>query len=206
MKGIRSIPNRDRSPHTTWIQSAQSNASAEEEIEGITPSKLPGPEDQAGAKASMFWKRKKVVWLVILVSFGVAIVIVVITVPVVLLVDKNSSEDPSYHNQANRPIRVVDDFPDPGLVHVNGTWYAYGTNAAADNPSVAHVPVATSKNFTVWTLLPGYDVLPTLSGWETNINHYAPDVIQRVSSGRPPNQLPLTASIGGRPIRPLLLW
>ncbi|PYI02421.1 Arabinanase/levansucrase/invertase [Aspergillus sclerotiicarbonarius CBS 121057] len=174
MKRIRSILNRDRSPPTTWIQSAQSNEGAE----GISPAKLPSPEEQ-GARASMIWTRKKVAWLVILIFLGVAIIVVVVTVPVVLLDNRGSPDDPSYHNKANRPIRSVDDFPDPGLVHVNGTWYAYGTDAAKDDPNVPHVPVATSKNFSTWALLQGYDVLPTLSGWETNINHYAPDVIQR---------------------------
>ncbi|RAL06052.1 glycoside hydrolase family 43 protein [Aspergillus ibericus CBS 121593] len=169
MNRIRSILSRDKSLPTTWIQSGPNEGTDE----GISPAKLPSPEEQ-GTRASMIWTRKRVVLLVIMIFLGVAIIVVVIAVPVVLLDDGSSSDDPSYHNQSNRPIRVVDDFPDPGLVHVNGTWYAYGTNA-----NVPHVPVATSPNFTTWTRRQGYDALPILSSWETNVDHYAPDVIQR---------------------------
>jgi hypothetical protein len=72
-------------------------------------------------------------------------------------------------------------FPDPGLIEHNGTWFAYGTNPKKKTADTIHVPVATSTNFVNWTLHEGYDALPTLGGWEKEVNHWAPDVIQRVS-------------------------
>ncbi|PKY06390.1 Arabinanase/levansucrase/invertase [Aspergillus campestris IBT 28561] len=87
-------------------------------------------------------------------------------------------DDPSYHNAGYHPINVLDDFPDPGMVHFNGTWFAYGTDTGTGIAN-AHVPVATSDDFIVWRRKPGHDALPTLGGWEKAINHWGPDVIQR---------------------------
>lgn len=67
------------------------------------------------------------------------------------------------------------DFPDPGFVKgPNGLWYAFGTNGNGKR-----VQVATSPDFKTWTLL-DVEALPTLAGWETEVDHWAPDVIQRV--------------------------
>ncbi|KAL1998382.1 hypothetical protein VTN02DRAFT_6296 [Thermoascus thermophilus] len=66
------------------------------------------------------------------------------------------------------------DFPDPGFVKgPNGLWYAFGTNGNGKR-----VQVATSPDFETWTLL-DVEALPTLAGWETEVDHWAPDVIQR---------------------------
>lgn len=68
------------------------------------------------------------------------------------------------------------DFPDPSFVKGNdGLWYAFGTNGNGKR-----VQVATSPDFYSWTLL-DKEALPTLAGWETSVDHWAPDVIQRVS-------------------------
>ncbi|PYH88301.1 glycosyl hydrolase family 43 protein [Aspergillus ellipticus CBS 707.79] len=176
MTGILSIFNLNKRQSAPWSRSSQPEPGADEVI---SPSKLPDPEEDGGAKAPMIWTRKKVAWLAILIFLGVAIIVIVITIPIVLLEDKSAHDGPSYHIKANRPIQVVDNFPDPGLIHVNGTWYSYATNAAIDDPIVPHVPVAISSNFTAWTLQQGYDAMPTVGGWEMNVNHYAPDVIQR---------------------------
>lgn len=67
------------------------------------------------------------------------------------------------------------DFPDPGFVKGHdGLWYAFGTNGNGKR-----VQVATSPDFKTWTLL-DREALPTLAGWETEVDHWAPDVIQRV--------------------------
>lgn len=87
---------------------------------------------------------------------------------------------PSYHIAENSPIYAVHDFPDPGLLHYNGTWYAYGTNPRTSDPNTVHVQVATSSNFVNWTRHQGYDALPNVGGWEWRVNNWAPDVIQRV--------------------------
>lgn len=90
-------------------------------------------------------------------------------------------DDPSYHIESNKPIWALWDFPDPGLIEHNGTWYAFGTNPRKNDPETIHIPVATSTNFMNWTLHKDYDAMPTIGGWERKINHWAPDVIQRVS-------------------------
>lgn len=72
------------------------------------------------------------------------------------------------------------DFPDPGFVQADdGTWYAFGTNG--NNRTVQ---VAKSTDFKTWTLL-DKEALPTLAGWETQIDHWAPDVVRRVTTPHP---------------------
>ena len=75
------------------------------------------------------------------------------------------------------PWKILDtNFPDPSFVQaVNGSWYAFGTNGNGK-----HVQVARSDDFQTWTLL-DVDALPTLAGWETEVDHWAPDVVMRVS-------------------------
>lgn len=67
-------------------------------------------------------------------------------------------------------------FADPGLLETpDGKWYAYGTNGNGKR-----VQVATSDDFYTWTLL-DIEALPTLASWETAKDHWAPDVVMRVS-------------------------
>lgn len=71
------------------------------------------------------------------------------------------------------------DFPDPSFLQAtDGMWYAFATNGNGKR-----IQVASSKDFSSWTLL-DIEALPTLSSWETDKDHYAPDVILRVSSAR----------------------
>ena len=68
------------------------------------------------------------------------------------------------------------DFPDPSFLHAaDNKWYAFGSNGNGKR-----VQVATSNDFTTWKLL-DIEALPTLSTWETDKDHWAPDVILRVS-------------------------
>lgn len=68
------------------------------------------------------------------------------------------------------------DFPDPSIVQADDkTWYAFGTNGNGKR-----IQVARSKDFHSWELL-DKEVLTTLSPWETDNDHWAPDVIRRVS-------------------------
>jgi hypothetical protein len=78
--------------------------------------------------------------------------------------------------EARGPWMVINsDFPDPGFVRsTDGTWYAFGTNGNGKR-----IQVARSTDFTTWTLL-NKEALPTLAGWETERDHWAPDVIRRV--------------------------
>src|SRR5690348_5810079 len=67
-------------------------------------------------------------------------------------------------------------FPDPGVLHEGGTWFAYGTNNATQN-----VPLLTSTDLVHWT--EAGDVLPTVGRWATPGNTWAPEVI-RSQSGK----------------------
>lgn len=65
------------------------------------------------------------------------------------------------------------DFPDPDIIAVDGTYYAYATNAAS-----AHIQVARSTDLVSWQLLA--DALPTLPSWAQADGYFvwAPEVIQ----------------------------
>ncbi|GIJ86982.1 hypothetical protein Asppvi_005881 [Aspergillus pseudoviridinutans] len=71
-------------------------------------------------------------------------------------------------------MAINSDFPDPGFVRsTDGAWYAFGTNGNGKR-----IQVARSTDFKTWTLL-NKEALPTLAGWETERDHWAPDVIRR---------------------------
>lgn len=73
-------------------------------------------------------------------------------------------------------LALHSDFPDPSIVQGDdGTWFAFGTNGNGKT-----IQVASSTDFQSWTLL-DKEVLPTLSSWETDKDHWAPDVVRRVS-------------------------
>ncbi len=68
---------------------------------------------------------------------------------------------------------VIDrDFPDPDVLEVDGTYYAYATNTATDN-----VQVATSEDLQTWEVL-GDDALPELPTWVIPGKTWAPEVTQ----------------------------
>lgn len=62
------------------------------------------------------------------------------------------------------------DFPDPDVIEVGDTYYAYGTNAASGN-----VQIITSTDLAHWTLVG--DALPQLASWATPGYTWAPSVI-----------------------------
>ncbi|MEU4622059.1 glycoside hydrolase family 43 protein [Actinoplanes sp. NPDC023801] len=70
----------------------------------------------------------------------------------------------------------AENFPDPGVIHAGGTWYAYGTNNATQN-----VPLLTSPDLVRWTA--GGDVLPQLGRWAVEGHTWAPEVV-RTATGR----------------------
>ncbi|KAI9740204.1 MAG: hypothetical protein M1834_004782 [Cirrosporium novae-zelandiae] len=70
-------------------------------------------------------------------------------------------------------LPVIDEnFPDPAIIQVNDSWYAFSTNN--DN---LHIPFATSTDFGNWNLTE-IDALPTLPKWAMNKGIWAPDVVQ----------------------------
>jgi hypothetical protein len=93
------------------------------------------------------------------------------------------------------------DFPDPSFMKAaDNKWYAFGTNGNGKR-----IQVARSDDFNTWTLL-DVEALPTLSTWETAIDHWAPDVILRVSYlGFRNKETYILISLGRRKIRHVLL-
>jgi arabinan endo-1,5-alpha-L-arabinosidase len=68
---------------------------------------------------------------------------------------------------------VIDqDFPDPDVLQVDGTYYAYATNGQNRN-----VQVATSTDLETWEVL-SEDALPELPSWVIPGKTWAPDVTQ----------------------------
>lgn len=64
------------------------------------------------------------------------------------------------------------DFPDPDVLEVDGTYYAYGTNTATLN-----VQVATSTDLETWEPL-AEDALPELPSWVIPGKTWAPEVTE----------------------------
>jgi beta-xylosidase len=62
------------------------------------------------------------------------------------------------------------DFPDPGVLLVDGTYYAYATEGDG-----RHIQVASSDDLVIWEYLG--EALPTLPRWTTG-STWAPEVIQ----------------------------
>lgn len=149
---------------------------------------------EAGGKRGFFsqpWTPRRIAFSGVIVFLGLAIVALVIALPIVLTryhgypgmwkPTGSNHDDTSYIITENAPVWAVHNFPDPGLIQHNGTWYAFATNPKKGDPNTIHVPVATSTNFVNWTLHEGYDAMPTVGQWQKKINTWAPDVIQRVS-------------------------
>lgn len=140
------------------------------------------------------WTRREQFFYGSLGLLGVVLIALVVTLPIWFTRHRNDHDgddwqpyhskhpEPSYALEKNKPIWALWDFPDPGLVEHNGTWYAFGTNPRKNNSDTIQVPVATSSNFVNWSLFKDHDAMPTVGGWERRINHWGPDVIQRVST------------------------
>jgi beta-xylosidase len=85
------------------------------------------------------------------------------------------STTPAPSLKAGPVIRT--NFQDPSLFQFNGTWYAFA--GANGNPPNINVQMATSPDFSTWTVVEGYDAIPTLGSWATNPGHlWSPDVNQ----------------------------
>jgi len=74
---------------------------------------------------------------------------------------------------------IPTDFPDPAIIQVDGTWYAFGTQSRFDHQQVK-TQLATSEDFETWDLRKDYDALRNLPSW-VDMNDpriWAPDVFQ----------------------------
>jgi beta-xylosidase len=73
----------------------------------------------------------------------------------------------------SEPVPVLDqDFPDPDVLQVGDTWYAYATQKPGPNQNLQ---AATSKDLKTWQPLEK-DPLPELPAWATTGRTWAPDV------------------------------
>ena len=76
----------------------------------------------------------------------------------------------------DKPV-ISTNFQDPSLIQYNGTWYAFA-GANGDPPDI-NVQMATSPDFETWTVMQGYDALPTLADWAHKPGHlWSPDINQ----------------------------
>lgn len=72
------------------------------------------------------------------------------------------------------------DFPDPSLISVDGTYYAFASQSGYTNKDTK-IQLATSTDFDSWTYT-GQDALPDLPSWAKDDGAvWAPDVNQLVS-------------------------
>lgn len=65
---------------------------------------------------------------------------------------------------------ITTDFPDPSVIEVGGSFYAYATNGNGHN-----IQIARSTDLVHWTLLP--DAMPSLASWTMPDLTWAPSVI-----------------------------
>jgi len=82
------------------------------------------------------------------------------------------------HAQVPPKLVINQDFPDPDILQVGSTWYAYATNTGGRNVPVATAPSPDGP----WTVQ-SVDALPTLGAWASRGWTWAPDVSRR-SDGR----------------------
>jgi beta-xylosidase len=99
---------------------------------------------------------------------------------VILLVLAGCSEPATKTEVATVPTFTnpvfLDNFPDPGVIRDQDTWFAYGTNNAA-----ANVPVLKSTDLVHWS--GAGDALPEVGKWATKGNTWAPEVIAADGGG-----------------------
>jgi beta-xylosidase len=83
------------------------------------------------------------------------------------------SSSASNGSVAGAPQPVLDqDFPDPDILLVDGTYYAYATQP---NDESVNVQMATSTDLVEWEVQ-AQDPLPELPAWATNGRTWAPEV------------------------------
>ncbi|KAF2207813.1 glycoside hydrolase family 43 protein [Cercospora zeae-maydis SCOH1-5] len=75
-----------------------------------------------------------------------------------------TSAAPVEQRQANLSPVISTDFPDPSIIKVGDTWYAFASQSLYDFQNIK-VQVATSKDFATWSLMEGYDALGSMAPW-----------------------------------------
>jgi beta-xylosidase len=90
----------------------------------------------------------------------------VVTAAVVTGCGGSGFEAPTFTN----PVHAHN-FPDPGVLLVDGVYHAYGTNGRTGN-----VPLLTSTDLVSWS--EAGDVLPQLGAWARTGDTWAPEAVQ----------------------------
>ena len=98
-------------------------------------------------------------------TFGITTVMVASSVPSAVARDRTVAVKPAYDR----------DFPDPHLLRVGRTYYAYSTQVGETN-----VPVMRSSDLTHWSRRS--DALPRLPGWASPGSTWAPTVLPQRSA------------------------
>lgn len=88
-----------------------------------------------------------------------------------------SSAAPILQKRSESGPHITTDFPDPSILRVGNTWYAFAGQSLYDYKDT-HIQIATSTDFETWTLQPGNDMLPDLPSWvDPSKKHvWAPDI------------------------------
>ncbi|KIV90805.1 hypothetical protein PV10_05414 [Exophiala mesophila] len=74
---------------------------------------------------------------------------------------------------------MTHDFPDPGVIYVDGVMYGFATtNKEPDPRALIRVQMAKSTDNETWTFLDHVDALPRIGSWQTGKHVWAPDVIR----------------------------
>ncbi len=107
--------------------------------------------------------------------WAVAVAVLALLLPVGCGGSDGGNDEPAAASSAAEPEGdgnpVLDeDFPDPDVLEVDGTFYAYATNGNSRN-----VQVATSTDLTTWEVL-DTDALPDLPNWVIPGKTWAPEV------------------------------
>ncbi len=100
------------------------------------------------------------------------IVCTVLVISVLLFAMSVTAQTSDNTMMLQNPVIAIN-FPDPFILKVDNTYYAYSTNSNSRN-----VPVATSTDLVQWDL--GRDALPALPAWVdlSNANVWAPEVLR----------------------------
>jgi glycosyl hydrolase family 43 len=76
------------------------------------------------------------------------------------------------------------DFPDPSILHWNGTYYGFSTQNFAAPSQTINIQVSTSPDGVQWTPLNGDDALPNLPPWAQEGDTWAPSVVHDATDNR----------------------
>ncbi|PGH09974.1 hypothetical protein GX51_00240 [Blastomyces parvus] len=130
-------------------------------------------------------RRRRALLIRLLIAAASIILAVLLAIGAYKLVQHSFSRKRPEPPDPPAPRKVMANFPDPGLLEYNGTWYAFGTNPTAnDDGTEFHVPIAMAVGgddggfFGEWVHT-GRDALPEVAMWETRRDHWAPDVMTR---------------------------